>query len=365
MIQLTRTKEDLSEKAAEWLALLHEQDSQELREDFVAWLRLSADHVEAVLRTTAGFRLLLEHELAAANVANTSVTGIESPREQSDRGRYVRVHRYAPPAGAVVGLIVVTAMIWWMWYRAVIGGTGGVSTTTYSQADTYHLRNASTMTLYERSKVKVRPFNGGKGVAVWVVEGDAEFSGRHDPDHPLRVFAGRTIIDVAGTVFSVHQDAEVTRVSVKDGKVLLSSTCDSPEAQPFEETNLADVGTNSATPVTSGHVGTSPTHDCDGSLEVRALKEVHARAHADSLPEWVYFKGMTVYDAVEVFNRYNSQRLAVSDPALASRRIGGGFRTTDFEGFIVFLQRQFGATVTRTVAPDGSQHIVLGAATHK
>ena len=43
--------------------------------------------------------------------------------------------------------------------------------------------------------------------------------------------------------------------------------------------------------------------------------------------------GDTLREAVDLFNRYNSRRLVISDPAIGGKKLVGWFRIDDPEGF--------------------------------
>jgi len=47
------------------------------------------------------------------------------------------------------------------------------------------------------------------------------------------------------------------------------------------------------------------------------------------------FKGETLSEVTDEFNRYNRKHLVVTDPRIANRRIGGAFQATDPESFVL------------------------------
>jgi transmembrane sensor len=54
------------------------------------------------------------------------------------------------------------------------------------------------------------------------------------------------------------------------------------------------------------------------------------------------FKGETLAEVTDEFNRFNRKQLVVTDPTLAHRRIGGAFQATDPDSFVAALQKWFG-----------------------
>jgi transmembrane sensor len=56
----------------------------------------------------------------------------------------------------------------------------------------------------------------------------------------------------------------------------------------------------------------------------------------------IWLNETTLADAVAEFNRYNSRKFVIADPALASLRVGGSFASTDPKAFVAALERVFG-----------------------
>jgi ferric-dicitrate binding protein FerR (iron transport regulator) len=44
---------------------------------------------------------------------------------------------------------------------------------------------------------------------------------------------------------------------------------------------------------------------------------------------------------VAEFNRYNRRQMVIADPAIANRRVGGGFDANDIDSFILALEHSF------------------------
>jgi transmembrane sensor len=56
---------------------------------------------------------------------------------------------------------------------------------------------------------------------------------------------------------------------------------------------------------------------------------------------YLVFRESTLAEAAAEFNRYNSLRITIADPSVASIRLSGKFRTTDAEAFIRLLEGGF------------------------
>jgi ferric-dicitrate binding protein FerR (iron transport regulator) len=59
----------------------------------------------------------------------------------------------------------------------------------------------------------------------------------------------------------------------------------------------------------------------------------------------LFFRGETLAEAVDEFNRYNWRKLKVTDPVIHDLQLGGEFETTDLDGFIEALERLYGIEV--------------------
>jgi ferric-dicitrate binding protein FerR (iron transport regulator) len=73
---------------------------------------------------------------------------------------------------------------------------------------------------------------------------------------------------------------------------------------------------------------------------------------------WLVFRGETVRQAVDAFNRYNERQLIVLDGQTAQLRVGGKFRTTDIDGFVAALEVTHGVRAVRA-PPMTSGHEVI------
>ena len=71
------------------------------------------------------------------------------------------------------------------------------------------------------------------------------------------------------------------------------------------------------------------------------------------------FEGATIDHIVTEFNRYNVQRLIVSDTAIGSRRLTGTFDANDTESLLQFLQKT--QSITTVTRPDGHRELVVAA----
>ncbi len=163
---------------------------------------------------------------------------------------------------------------------------------------------------------------------VWIDRGEAFFRVKHDSTHPFIVIAGNRRVTDLGTAFLVRRDPARLEVAVMQGRVRFEA----PSAQSASVTAL----------LTPGDVATATA----GTMLVTRKADA-ALAH-----ELGWRRGMlilddvTLADAVDEFNRYNREKLAVSD-AVVGMRIGGTFRTSDVQLFARVVQDVLGLHVHR------------------
>jgi len=164
---------------------------------------------------------------------------------------------------------------------------------------------------------------------VWLDRGEAYFQVRHDPAHPFAVMVGNRRVTDLGTEFVVHRDGAETRVAVVQGRVRL----DSPNAPAPAKTAM----------LLPGDVATASP----ASLSVtKESQEALANLLAWRRGELV-FHHTALGEAVAEFNRYNTTKLAVSDPAVANMPVGGVFRTDNLDDFTRAVQVVLGLHIRR------------------
>jgi len=98
--------------------------------------------------------------------------------------------------------------------------------TTYKSDDLKKdiiLPDGSRITLNASSDLTFREGFGQDARDV-ILNGEAFFNVKYNPDLPFRVYSGESVIEVTGTSFSVYQSDGEVRVSVLSGTVLLSSS---------------------------------------------------------------------------------------------------------------------------------------------
>ena len=149
-----------------------------------------------------------------------------------------------------------------------------------------------------------------------------------------------------GTDFTVRLETARTEVFVSEGRVRL-------ETEHVSDAN----GPTPGDALDSGQLALETTQ----GIQIRTLRpeEIYARLAWDK--GLLVFTGDSLAKASEEFNRYNTAKLRVADPAAAGLRVAGTFRATNVEAFLRLLEQGFpvsivrsGDTVTITTRPFGA-----------
>jgi transmembrane sensor len=219
---------------------------------------------------------------------------------------------------ALAASIVVTAALaatYHFWpaptsYRTPIGGLASVP-----------ISDGSKVTLNTDSEIRVAVTERERRIDL--EHGEAFFEVAHDKRRPFVVRAGNKRVIAVGTKFSVRREANDIQVVVTEGKVLV-------------ETEGAGVA-GSAEPLAAGTF--AQASDAGVLLQTKRLAE------AEETLSWrqgvLVFREMTLADASAEFNRYNSRKIVIEDPAVASLRVAGSFRANNVEAFVRLLERGY------------------------
>jgi len=261
------------------------------------------------------------------------VTGHESARPATSRvsSRGLGLRFNAVAAGLLVALAAGAALyIYTSGYFA-----GDRYATAVGGLDNVRLADGSHVTLNTDTSIRVRMT--AKERHIDLVRGEAFFEVAKDPAHPFVVYAADQRIVAVGTKFAVRRDSEDVQIVVTEGEVRLAGA-DASEPIPV------------------------PTMLHAGAVAKTSRKEVivnqDAAPDTQRLLSWrvgyVNFQDTTLSDAVAEFNRYNTRKIVIADPALAELRIGGNFRSNNTHAFLSLLQDRFPVTVE-----EGEDQVVL------
>lgn len=159
---------------------------------------------------------------------------------------------------------------------------------------------------------------------IWLDTGEAYFQVKHDQAHPFTVIAGNRRITDLGTDFLVRRDDARLEVAVMHGSVRYAGARQAALLLP------GDVVTASGNAMSKTRV---PVR--------KLLSRLGWRRGV------LIFDNTTLADAAEEFNRYNHEKLVVTDPAAAALTIGGNFPAQDVSAFTDVAQDVLGLRVER------------------
>jgi transmembrane sensor len=253
-----------------------------------------------------------------------------SCRGRSDTNKSGWPFRVAAAAALTLIIYLVALAGWitlspsdWIKYTTSIGGYENINL-----ADGSGIQLNTDTEIRTRLTSRVREIQLVRGEALFKVAGD-----RHRP----------FTIKAANVAVHINQVNETAALVVRlrtPSAIDVSVTSGSVVLEPAE--HLLDMVWRRAAVPTSTIV--------EGDMAAIRPEGVHlTRVGLDELNRklsWtaglLSFQGETLAEVTDEFNRYNRKHLLVTDPAIASRRIGGAFQATDPESFVSALRKGFG-----------------------
>ena len=191
------------------------------------------------------------------------------------------------------------------------------------------------ITLTDGSKVELntdtvlRTEIGARYRTAVLEKGEAYFSIRHDSIRPFVVSAAGHRITDLGTKFLVRNSGGALEVALVEGSAKFESA-DAWIQQHFAVLTPGDVVV--ATASSMSEVRKAPQQLLGDLGWRRGVIVLHRTALADAVAE---------------FNRYNTQKLAISNPDVGELMLGGTFPIHDVEAFTRVAQQVFGLKVER------------------
>jgi transmembrane sensor len=314
---------NIDNSAGDWLARRDSGDwTEEEQRRFEQWLNESPLHRVAFLRLEDVWERAQRLQALGAGASSSVIP---------PAGRWVfspffeKVERASPTwrsrpmlGAALAAAILLTVALGTLLYlspaepsyRTPVGGLASVP-----------LPDGSKVTLNTDSEISVAVTE--KERRVELTQGEAFFEVAKDPARPFIVRAGNKRVIAVGTKFSVRRDAQDVQVVVTEGKVRVETDGDS---QP-----------GSAEHLTAGSI--AQASEAGVLVQTRQLAEVE-----ESL-SWrqgvLVFHQITLAEASAEFNRYNTRKIVIEDPGIASMQVAGSFRANNVEAFVRLLERGY------------------------
>jgi transmembrane sensor len=212
----------------------------------------------------------------------------------------------------VAGIFIANNQLGWQRYETRIGGFSRIV-----------LEDGSVIDLNTDSDVRVRI--GSRQREVRLVRGEGRFQVAHDAARPFVVSAANADVRAVGTAFSVRlRQPQQVDVLVSEGIVAIDAA------------RLAH-----APPIHAGEAAVV----LPDRMSVRRLEPHQVEGRMAWTTGRLQFRGDSLGDAVDEFNRYNRRHLRLADASLAQLRVGGTFNATDPDSFAAALASAFGLQV--------------------
>lgn len=252
--------------------------------------------------------------------------------------------RFLAVAAAV--LLTIGVVTYFKWnpngdrYSTPIGGIASVP-----------LADGSHMTLNTATQVRVELTPHERHIRL--DDGEAFFEVAHDASRPFIVQVGDKSVIAVGTKFSVRRNGDDIRVVVTEGRVRVESGLHA-EGRGANLATAPDIQTAAAGVSREG--GTGEVFLTAGSIgsagDAGVVVEQRPLADAEDDLTWrqgyLTFHDTSLADAVAEFNRYNSHKIVIDDPAVAAIRISGSFRALNYEAFVRVLGDGFAIHASNT-----------------
>jgi transmembrane sensor len=318
---MSRT-EHRTDRAAEWV-LAQEATNWTVQDQaaFEAWLAESDANRTAYLRMRHSWR-----EADRIGALSRTSMGVESPSERR------RAWRWYVPAAAAASLLIALGSNLLVYRQQPSVEAQHVKAATFATA----LGAQKTVGFLDGSKVRLNTASRLRAAIttekreVWVDEGEAFFEVAHRENRPFVVHVGDRQVTVLGTKFAVRRDGEKITVMVLEGSVRVDELVN---GRPVRSSVI--VGGDIA--FTSG-------------MSILVTKKSGPRV--EEALAWreglISFDHSNLGEIAAEFNRYHARKLVVTDPEIASLRIGGMFPSNDPESFIELLRNAYGLKITET-----------------
>lgn len=340
----------IEEEAGAWIIKLDSDAglSHEQHLAFKAWMGRSLAHREAVksmaqfwgkmnVLTELG---MLQHVVGQKQAAGDSHSGF------GFAGLAIRLAVTAFALFMVVGLF-------WVQFNGQGQSANGLYATAIGQQKTISLSDGSALQLNTNSQIRLD--YSGDYRDIHLLQGEAHFIVAKDKDRPFRVSAGHGLVQAIGTAFSVYLNHDDVEVVITEGSVSLQSrqgfiNKGAPASDPKALTLIPDrvLGQLSAG---QSAVIKDVLSDSGGVHSVKAVVADVSPQELERRLSWrkgfIVFKGLPLNQVVDEVGRYSQMSIELTDPAMASIKIGGQFRVGEVDAILESLEINFGLAVKR------------------
>lgn len=199
--------------------------------------------------------------------------------------------------------------------------------TAIGERETIRFADGSQIELNTNTKLRAEVTNSRR--KVWLDRGEAYFQVHHDASNPFVVIAGDRYVTDLGTKFRIRRDPNRLEVVLVEGRAQLETS----DSRALEKPMVLVPGDTAVATATSVSLVRTPSKGIARELAWR---------HGN-----IVFNNTTLAAAAAEFNRYNRERIVVSDPRVANTAIYGTFQTNNVAAFARLAHEVLGLNVER------------------
>ena len=357
----------IEEEAGAWIIMLDSETepSEQQRQAFKEWMSRSPAHREEV-KNLAKFwgKMNILTELA---VPQHIVPHNRKSRRQKQSSPFI-----SNIAIAAYSLSLAVGIALWVQLAPSNSPQNGLYATAVGQQKTIQLRDGSTLQLNTNSQVRVDYTDQHRDIRL--LQGEAHFVVAKNPNKPFRVAAGHGLVQAIGTAFAVYLNGDQLNVTVTEGQVGLQSLrptykinpAKSAAAQPIKSAAAPEVASAAAQEIEKAtakqqslgqlNAGQSITitnllADSSAAQAIETAIEEISPQELERRLSWrkgyITFSGAPLDQVVAEIGRYSLISIELTDPTMASIKIGGQFRVGETDAILESLEKNFGLHVKR------------------
>lgn len=320
----------IDEQAAAWaVETAHGEMNAQIRADLEAWLSADTRHRGAYIRACAWLHaaedaVIAAHRAPAASVATASLRTSDNDNDGIAPGALRRLASRWSGRAMAGGAAVAMSLALLVAVGVPVPGLV-TPTETIANAKVVTLKDGSVATLGRNAQIQVSLSEGIRKITL--LSGEATFEVAKDRSRPFVVRSGDVYAQATGTVYSVRRVGLTGgAVRVGEGSVLVW-----PRDERDQAVVLHAGGTVTLDP---GPMAT--TTEAPRSASHRLPPPELAQISLDNVP---------VRAAVARFNRVNSTKIILADPAIGDIEIIGLYRANDPEHFAEAIAAISGAHI--------------------
>ena len=309
--------EQVRSEAADWFARMRGPDAAAQEQELAEWRSANPDN-------DAAYRQLLQQWDRSRFGANLDIV------RNRDLDRVAVWYRRPAARAGIAACLVIVALVGLF---AVVYKPAGSIAVAYSSGTgdlrSFALSDGTRVTLDADSAVRVSFTSTTRRVEL--VRGRARFDVAADNALPFVVAAGGASVSTQGSAFDLDLAPHGVHVALIRGRAEVRG----PPGGGGRPAAFWQLGPGQQVAVRPDSVPSVAGSDVfqwpNGMLSFDAAR---------------------LDDAITLFNRYNRQRLRLSDPSSGERRITGAFHARDPRGFAAAIAAMFGMSIS--AEPDGT-----------